>query len=289
MRGASDPPIAPERRRQGAKPWRIQVTYLWKRRGPTVTMMPMATIVVGDIHGNSAALSDLLDRLIPELTPDDCTVFLGDYIDRGPDTKGCIDQILQFRDAVPGTVVTLMGNHEDWLLKSYRDYRRHSWMLGMEAFETIRSYSPHAETRLRLELERAGLSLIIDGAPIPYDIFFNEVPARHLGFLQNLKRYWRTPDAFCVHGGIDPRGAAPEEQETEALLWGADDFPDQYRGNDLIVYGHWNNAIINQAGWPEPNVSGRTIGIDTIGCGVLTAIRLPERRIFQSRRHTTGN
>ena len=250
-------------------------------------MTPMATIVVGDVHGNSAALSDLLDRLVPELKPEDCTVFLGDYIDRGPDARTCIDQILQFRDAAPGTVVTLMGNHEDWLLRTYRDYTRHSWVLGMEAFETIRSYSLQAERLLRLELERAGLSLVSGRVLIPYDIFFNEVPARHLGFLQNLKPYWRTPDAVCVHGGIDPRGAAPEEQDTETLLWGTDSFPAQYHGTDLIVYGHWNNAIINRSDWPEPNVSGRTIGIDTISHGVLTAIRLPEGQVFQSRRYVT--
>lgn len=250
-------------------------------------MTPMRTIVVGDIHGNSAALSDLLDRLIPELTHDDCTVFLGDYIDRGPDAKNCIDQILQFQDAAPGTVITLMGNHEDWLLRTYRDYTRHSWVLGMEAFETIRSYSQQAERLLRVELERTGPSLVTDRVRIPYEIFFNQVPARHLSFLQNLKPYWRTPDAVCVHGGIDPRGADPEGQDREDLLWGTDAFPAQYRGRDLIVYGHWSNAIINQSGWPEPNVFGRTIGIDTIAHGVLTAIRLPERRAFQSRRHTT--
>ena len=116
----------------------------------------MSTLAIGDIHGNSAALADLLHQLLPELMPEDCIVFLGDYIDGGPDSKGCIDQIIRFRDAAPGTVVALTGNHEDWLLRTYRDYTRHSWVLGMEAFDTIRSYSPEAETLLRAELERAG-------------------------------------------------------------------------------------------------------------------------------------
>ena len=248
-------------------------------------MMPMGTIVVGDVHGNSAALSDLLDQVIPKLTPDDCTVFLGDYIDRGPDAKACVDQILQFRDAAPGTVIALMGNHEDWLLRTYRDHTRHSWVLGMEAFETIRSYSQQAERLLRVELERAGPSLVTGRARIPYEIFFDQVPSRHLGFLGSLKSHWRTPDAVCVHGGIDPRGGDPEEQDTEDLLWGTDAFPSQYHGRDLIVYGHSNNAIVNRSGWPEPNLFGRTIGIDTISHGVLTAIHLPEGRVFQSRRY----
>jgi serine/threonine protein phosphatase 1 len=248
----------------------------------------MGTVVVGDVHGNSAALCDLLDRLIPELTRDDVTVFLGDYIDRGPDTKACIDQILQFRNSAPGPVIALMGNHEDWLLRTYRDFTRHSWVLGMEAFETIRSYSQEAERLLRVELERAGLSLVTDRVRIPYEIFFNKMPDRHLDFLRNLKTCWRTPDAFCSHGGVDPCKASPETQDTEDLLWGTDAFPVRYQGKDLIVYGHWGNAILDQSGWPAPNVSGRTIGIDTISHGVLTAIRLPDERIFQSRRYSIG-
>jgi serine/threonine protein phosphatase 1 len=98
---------------------------------------------------NSAALSDLLNRLMPELSSDDWTVYLGDYIDRGPDPKGCIDQILGLHDTARGSAVALMGNHEDWLLKTCRNHTRHSWILGMEAFETIRRYSREAEHLLR--------------------------------------------------------------------------------------------------------------------------------------------
>jgi serine/threonine protein phosphatase 1 len=128
----------------------------------------MGTIVIGDVHGNSAALADLLDQFVPELAKEDCTVFLGDYIDRGPDSKGCIDRILEFQKAAPGPVIALKGNHEDWLLRTYRDYTRHSWVLGMEAFDTIRSYSPVAEAHLRAELERAGQRLVFDKVRMKY-------------------------------------------------------------------------------------------------------------------------
>ena len=56
----------------------------------------VATIAIGDVHGNRAALDDLLTRLEPDLEASDTVVFLGDYIDRGPDSKGCIDRILRF-------------------------------------------------------------------------------------------------------------------------------------------------------------------------------------------------
>jgi serine/threonine protein phosphatase 1 len=65
------------------------------------------------VHGNRAALDDLLTRLEGELEASDTVVFLGDDIDRGPDSKGCIDRILRFRAESQGTVVTLLGNHEE--------------------------------------------------------------------------------------------------------------------------------------------------------------------------------
>lgn len=69
------------------------------------------------------------------------------------------------------------------------------------------------------------------------------------------------------------------------MIWGAGNFPDGYEGAALVVYGHWNNAALNADGWPAPTMVGRTIGIDTISHGVLTAIRLPDQRIFQSARY----
>jgi hypothetical protein len=69
------------------------------------------------------------------------------------------------------------------------------------------------------------------------------------------------------------------------LTWGARGFPDRYRGRDIVVYGHWNNAAVTADVWPQPLMLGNTIGIDTIAWGVLTAVRLPDRHVFQSARY----
>lgn len=61
-------------------------------------------------------------------------------------------------------------------------------------------------------------------------------------------------------------------------------FPLAYRGDETLVYGHRNNAVIDAHGWPQPAVHGRAIGIDTIAHGVLTAIRLPGGHVVQSAR-----
>ena len=245
----------------------------------------MATFAIGDVHGNLRALDDLLRQVQRVSDASDTIVFLGDYIDRGPDSRGCVDAILRFQAEVAAEVVCLCGNHEDWLLRTRSDYRRHSWLLGMEAFETIRSYSFRAELMLRAAVVRAGAGLCSGQLRLPYDVFFDSVPAEHLHFFEGLREYHQTADCVCTHAGVDPKMSRLEEQPREALLWGVDSFPDGYSGRDVVVYGHRNNASLTTEGWPHPSIANHTIGVDTISHGVLTAIRLPDRRVFQSSRH----
>ena len=87
----------------------------------------MATLAIGDIHGHRPALEDLLGQIAGEVAEGDTVVFLGDYIDRGPDSKGCVDAILRFRSEVRADVVCLLGNHEDWLLRTMANHERHSF------------------------------------------------------------------------------------------------------------------------------------------------------------------
>ena len=107
-------------------------------------------------------------------------------------------------------------------------------------------------------------------------------------FSKGLVPYHQTADGICVHAGLDPRVPRLEDQSIEALLWGVNGFPDQYRGTETVVYGHWNNADVDPRGWPKPRIIGSTIGLDTISHGVLTAVRLPDHRLFQSARYTVS-
>ena len=246
----------------------------------------MATIAVGDIHGNLPALTDILDQIRTAAGRGDTVVFLGDYIDRGPDSKSCIDALLRLRLESEAEVVFLMGNHEDWLRKTMLDHHRHSWLLGMDGFDTIASYSADAAHLLRDAARTAGPKLL-DNCALPYEAFFERVPPDHIRFFETLRLFHRTADCLCSHGGLDP-GVDAEKQSRQAWLWGVDEFPDQYQGAETIVYGHWNNAHVTDSGWPAPIVVGRAIGIDTIAHGVLTAIRLPDRTLFQSARYATA-
>jgi len=183
-----------------------------------------------------------------------------------------------------------LGDHEDWMLKTLRDPTRHSWILGMEAFETIASYSGDAVVSLRQELERAGMRLITERVRINYEVFFDLVPREHLDLLKGLRLYYRTPDVVCVHAGVDLKGSPLHLQDPETLLWGPDGFPDGYRGQEAVVYGHWNNSVIDETGWPGPRTkANRTYGIDSISHGVLTAMRFPEGRVVQSGKYVEGS
>ena len=83
----------------------------------------MSTYAIGDIHGNLGPLEDLLSQMTPELRPEDTLVFLGDYIDRGQDARGCVERIIQLRSEAKFSVITLLGNHEQWMANRDDQFR----------------------------------------------------------------------------------------------------------------------------------------------------------------------
>lgn len=247
----------------------------------------MATTVVGDIHGNRAGLVELLAQIGPELGPRDWLVFVGDYIDRGPDSKGCVDAILTFRARTHASVACLRGNHEEWLWQSRANHLHHAWLLCMDAWPTIESYSHEAAARLRDAATSAKRHLYDGAVALPYDVFFDAMPREHVAFFDELLLHHRTDDCLAVHAGVRTATANLTEVSARTLLWGWDDegFPKTYAGDEIVVYGHRNNAVLDPQGWPWPNVMGRTVGVDSSRHGVVTACRLPDGRIFQSNRH----
>ena len=194
----------------------------------------------------------------------------------------CIERILEFSAATPSKVVTLLGNHEEWLLRTLDDPTSHSWLLGMDGLTTIESYSPDAAAAVREAVEEAEVPLYLGKVPLPYQAFFDAMPPAHRAFLRDLRPYAETADVLCTHGGLDPRGGPPHQQPVKALVWGTLHFQTRYEGPGWLVYGHWHNTSIDASGRCRPAVIGRTIGIDTIDHGVLTALRFPDLLAFQS-------
>ena len=242
----------------------------------------MSTYAIGDIHGLAGALERVLARIRPHVEAADTVVFLGDYIDRGPDSKACIDQIIGFAAEVPARVATLLGNHEQWLLSTRRDFTDHSWLLGMEGFTTIESYSRAAADTLRAARKAAGLELYTGRVALPYDVFFDAMPASHVQFFEALGRYHRSPEAFCSHGGCDPAAGPLDAQTEHDLVWGRRAFLDSFAGPDFVVYGHWSNAVAGESGTWLPARAPFSLGLDTSAHGIVTAVRLPDMEVFQA-------
>lgn len=249
----------------------------------------MATIAVGDIHGNYPALASLLQKIEPELTGDDTLVFLGDYIDRGPYSRDCVEHILALRRNAEFQVVALLGNHEEWMLRTMRDYTRHSWLLNVEALGTIASYSASAAELLRSEMVEAGTRLLTEKPRLPYEKFFDVLPPSHVEFFTTLEAFYCATDVTCVHAGLDPDVSSMDRQDARTLAWGCPSFPERYLGSLPVVYGHWGNCERDERGWPRPRQVNRTYGIDSIETGVLTAMRFPDLQIFQSERYRCRN
>ena len=129
--------------------------------------MPGRTIAIGDIHGCSKALRTLIEEIEP--TPEDTIVFLGDYIDRGPDSRDVIDQLLKI--STQCNLVPLLGNHEILMLNSRDSDAEHEFWLSCGGRQTLASY---------------GGSL-------------QQVPDEHYDFFNSCHRFYETSSHFFVH------------------------------------------------------------------------------------------
>jgi len=213
--------------------------------------------VVGDIHGCAHELETLLGGL--PLARHDTLAFVGDYIDRGPDSRAVIDLLLPLRARGDVTTVFLKGNHEDMCLAylGRRGRWGEAWCPNGGA-ATLRSY----DVDPALVGERAAARL----------------PPAHLAFLEGLKTSFRADAYIVVHAGIRPSRPWAEQDE-EDLLWIREEFIGMpHPLSETIVFGHTPHRRV-LVDLPYK------IGIDT-GCvygGALTSVELPAGQLYQVR------
>ena len=173
------------------------------------------TIAIGDIHGCPDALAALIDAVAPGR--DDTVVTLGDYIDRGPDSRGVLDQLV----ALAGRcrLVPLLGNHEEVLLDALRDTAHLRRWLTLGGADTLRSYGwvPGGPRRA-----------LADWFPRP-----------HREFLAGCRDYHETPTHLFVHAGYVPE-LPPAEQPALALRWRVTDAATAapHHSGKVAVVGH---------------------------------------------------
>jgi serine/threonine protein phosphatase 1 len=214
----------------------------------------MGLIAIGDIHGCANSFEALLEEINP--TSDDHLLFVGDYIDRGPDSRGVIDRLLDLREEVECTF--LRGNHESLMLGYLNDGAFNLWRVN-GGVSTLQSYLGDDE----------------EG-----DV---EIPDEHVEFVRDTEVYYETDDFFFVHAGLKPDLTIKENldrNDEKVFMWEREHLgAEAFAWEKTVVCGHTPR--------PEPINREKLILIDT-GCvyhmqpgmGRLTAVRLPEREFI---------
>lgn len=213
--------------------------------------------VIGDIHGRS----DLLDRMVDAITrdieqnpvPASLTVTLGDYVDRGPDSRGVLDRLAH--NPFPTDYVALKGNHEE-LLETFltRPAIGPQWR-RLGGLETLHSYKvPVADLMVGKGFDEAAQALR------------QALPAEQSAFLGRLKLSLTVGGYFLCHAGVRP-GVPLDNQRAEDLLWIRDEFlSSKVDFGKIVVHGHTPTQ--------SPEVLANRINIDTgaFATGRLTCL-----------------
>jgi serine/threonine protein phosphatase 1 len=204
--------------------------------------------VIGDIHGCLDPLKRMMDKIDwrPE---EDGLIFLGDYIDRGENSRGVVEYIIEISNASP-LVQCLMGNHENILLDflSSGDPRL---LLLNGGMTTLESYQAEEKG------EKEAL-----------------IPPEHEAFFENLYLYIELDDYYVVHAGFRP-GVEIDKQATEDLIWIREPFIfSDYDFGKKVIFGHTPLA--------EPLVMDNKIGLDTgaVYGNRLTCLEIPRMKFY---------
>jgi len=224
---------------------------------------------IGDIHGRADLLLDLQARIEADVrgyTGRRMLLYLGDYIDRGTQSRQVVDQLLE-RPLEGFETIYLKGNHEQALLDFLRYPEATAAWLDFGGLETLESYGLSLTSQPRAqdlgELARRLAAVL---------------PDAHKAFFESGLLHWRGGDYLFVHAGIRP-GVALDAQHEEDLMWIREEFTGSLRDHGVVVvHGHTISA--------EPEFRFNRIGLDTgaFHTGVLTCLVLEgtDQRLLQT-------
>jgi serine/threonine protein phosphatase 1 len=177
----------------------------------------MRILAIGDIHGQASVLDHMLEVI--ELRSEDRLITLGDYVDRGPDSRGVLNRLIAL--SATGQLVALLGNHDEMMLEGARQPgpHRRAW-LRYGGLATLQSY---------------GLS----------EAQCEQIPEAHLAFLAQLPSGYETDTHLFVHASVDPC-LSLDQQSTDTLRWHRVEGPIQHLSGKTLICGHTRQPH----GWP---------------------------------------
>lgn len=211
--------------------------------------MTSRLIAIGDIHGCANALDVLLSMILPQAG--DRIVTLGDYVDRGPDSKGVIDRLIALRETCE--VIAIQGNHEEMMLEVLRGDTPHDSWVQFGGVATLDSY----------------------GFIGSLDI----LPPEHVEFFDSMVDHYESDEHFFVHANYDSARSL-EDQEIYQLRW--------QKLTEVVPPPHPNGkkAVVGHTHDPEFEIFdvGHLICLDTYcyGGGWLSALEVNSGRIWQA-------
>jgi serine/threonine protein phosphatase 1 len=214
----------------------------------------MRTLAIGDIHGCLRAFDALLKEVNPECG--DLVVVLGDYVDRGPDSKGVLDRLIVLQARC--RLVTLKGNHDLMMLNGREDLDHFNEWLKCGGKQALESYQANAD----------------------WETFADAVPAGHWRFLEDAcVPYHEIDTHFFVHANVDPD--VPLEEQPDYLLYWESLEAALWRPHDsgkTMICGH----SVQRSG--RPLVLDHAICIDTwvYGDGWLTCLDVETEVYWQA-------
>jgi serine/threonine protein phosphatase 1 len=215
---------------------------------------------IGDIHGRPDLLRKLHQQILEDVDQREpahnVVIYLGDYVDRGHDSRGVIDMLCH--RPLPGfESIFLKGNHEDFMVRFLEDPKLGPPWLINGGNATLLSYGVSIEKLYNEEVLNDARNRLMARLPPP-----------HWAFLQDLKTCHIEGDFLFVHAGVRP-GIATEEQEPQDMMWIRDDFlTSDVEHEHVVVHGHSIN--------PRAEILDNRIGIDTgaYATGKLTCLVL---------------
>ncbi len=228
-------------------------------------------LLISDIHGEI----ELFERLLTDVGYDstnDQLILLGDYVDRGTNSKKVLDKVIELKSQ--GAFV-LKGNHEDMMIKALTTEEERTWKNWVNrngGRKTLESYG-----------FKTNEFVVTDEVEFSKPELISETLENHLNFIQNLDHFIELEEYIFVHAGVDPN-LSIKETDPYTLMWIREDFHKKYTGEKTVVFGHTPTKYLHG----DHSIyfsANRIIGIDggAVFGGQLNCLELPSKKSYSVR------
>ncbi len=221
-------------------------------------------LAISDIHGELELFNELLEKVNYNPSRDQL-ILLGDYIDRGPDSKGVLNRVMELKD---NGAIVLRGNHDEMMVNSVdgvlgakERWERNKGLATLQGYDSTLNIMTNPRTK---EF------------------------TTHVNFIRSLDYYYETDNYIFVHAGVEP-GVSMTSADTHKLVWIREEFYEKYTGAKTIIFGHTPTHLL----WGERKLDvffgeNNIIGIDGGAAygGQLNCLELPSKKVYYTRKNS---